>query len=316
MNLAEKLTLLRKNSYWSQEELAEKLGVSRQSVSKYESGQSVPEIDKIIKLSEIFGVSTDYLLKEDEGVSPEGEAVTTTIFTERMVEDYIGKKQRTAPLTALATSLCIISPIVLLMLGAMSEEPSYGISEAAACGIGLCVLLVLVAIAVAIFIWTGAKFSEYQYLDKGDFIANSSSLRLAREYKEQLHGKFYALNIVGTVLCILSVVPLFLAMAAEESDVLGAASLCLLLFIVAIGVFLMVLAGTPMGGLERILREGDYSEESKRNSGLAGVYWSLMTAVYLAVSFTWDCWDRSWIIWAVAGAAYPAIGRLLIMKRK
>ena len=65
MILAEKITMLRKKSGWSQEELAMKLGISRQSVSKWESTASIPDLDKIIKLSEIFGVSTDYLLKDE-----------------------------------------------------------------------------------------------------------------------------------------------------------------------------------------------------------------------------------------------------------
>lgn len=64
MNLAEKLQRLRKQNNLSQEQLADKLGISRQSISKWESEQSVPEIDKIVQLSEIFEVTTDYLLKD------------------------------------------------------------------------------------------------------------------------------------------------------------------------------------------------------------------------------------------------------------
>ena len=64
MNLNQKITQLRNDNNWSQEELAEKLNVSRQSVSKWESGQSKPDLDKIVVLSNIFDVSTDYLLKD------------------------------------------------------------------------------------------------------------------------------------------------------------------------------------------------------------------------------------------------------------
>lgn len=63
MTLFEKIPALRKARGLSQEELAEQLGVSRQAVSKWESGQSLPDLDKILALSEFFGVSTDYLLK-------------------------------------------------------------------------------------------------------------------------------------------------------------------------------------------------------------------------------------------------------------
>ena len=65
MILADKVMTLRKKNGWSQEELAEKLNISRQSVSKWESGASIPDIDKIIALSGLFGVSTDYLLKDN-----------------------------------------------------------------------------------------------------------------------------------------------------------------------------------------------------------------------------------------------------------
>ena len=65
MILGEKIMELRKRNGWSQEELAGKLNVSRQSVSKWESAMSVPELDKVLQLSEIFEVSTDYLLKDD-----------------------------------------------------------------------------------------------------------------------------------------------------------------------------------------------------------------------------------------------------------
>lgn len=65
MKLAEKIMALRKQRGWSQEELAQQLSVSRQSVSKWESGASVPDLDKILKMSEIFDVSTDALLKKE-----------------------------------------------------------------------------------------------------------------------------------------------------------------------------------------------------------------------------------------------------------
>ena len=65
MILADKIILLRKKCGWSQEQLAEQLDISRQSVSKWESGMSIPDLDKIVKMSGLFGVSTDYLLKDE-----------------------------------------------------------------------------------------------------------------------------------------------------------------------------------------------------------------------------------------------------------
>ena len=70
-NLADRIQQLRREHGLSQEQLAEKLNVSRQAVSKWESAQTQPELDKIIALSELFCVTTDYLLKGSRGTPPE-----------------------------------------------------------------------------------------------------------------------------------------------------------------------------------------------------------------------------------------------------
>ena len=81
MNIADRIQTLRKSKGISQEELADKVGVSRQAVSKWESEQSTPDIEKIILLSEYFGVTTDYLLKGIEPVSEGPDKVDARIFT-------------------------------------------------------------------------------------------------------------------------------------------------------------------------------------------------------------------------------------------
>ena len=65
MILADKIIEERKKNGWSQEELASKLGVSRQAVSKWESSGSIPDLQRILQMSELFGVTTDYLLKDE-----------------------------------------------------------------------------------------------------------------------------------------------------------------------------------------------------------------------------------------------------------
>lgn len=81
MIFADKLIDLRKKNGWSQEELAEQMNVTRQSVSKWEGAQSVPDLEKIIKLSNLFGVSTDYLLKDE--IEMQQEVKTETISLEK-----------------------------------------------------------------------------------------------------------------------------------------------------------------------------------------------------------------------------------------
>ena len=83
---------LRKQRGWSQEELAQQLSVSRQSVSKWESGASVPDLDKILKMSEIFDVSTDALLKEEMDLN-ERNTVFEDLQNERMKMEPICRGQ-------------------------------------------------------------------------------------------------------------------------------------------------------------------------------------------------------------------------------
>ena len=124
MTFSDKLIALRKKAGWSQEELAERLNVSRQSVSKWESAQSMPDIDKILQLSSLFSVTTDCLLKDTQD-DPQPAAAQTPSPLPRVTlaqaEDYLTKAQANAPQMALATALCIVSPIPLLALGTVSS---------------------------------------------------------------------------------------------------------------------------------------------------------------------------------------------------
>ena len=69
MTIGNRIIALRKAQQFSQEDIANKIGVSRQSVSKWESEQSIPDLEKIITMSDIFEVTTDYILKGVEPVS-------------------------------------------------------------------------------------------------------------------------------------------------------------------------------------------------------------------------------------------------------
>ena len=173
MILADKIIDLRKKNGWSQEELAEKLGVSRQAVSKWEGAQSVPDIQRILEMSRLFGVSTDYLLKDDMDFGSEAvtESAAEADSPLRRVDmetanTFLAFRRSWAPRIALAVFLIIISPVALIMLGAFSEYGVLDISENAAGGIGLIILLLLVAVAVSIFIIYGMKNQPYEFLEK------------------------------------------------------------------------------------------------------------------------------------------------------
>ena len=320
MILAEKIINLRKKNGWSQEELAEKLGVTRQSISKYEGAQSIPDLDKILKLSEIFGVTTDYLIKdelEEEEYVPsqmqENESESDRIVhkvTMEMANEYLQIIDWSAGKTAFATMLCILSPIVLLMLGAMSEMPNYHISENAAAGIGICVLIVLIAIAVTIFILCGMKTKKYEFMEKEDIETAYGVSGMVKEKRDAYHSMYVTQLVIGIACCICSVIPLFGTLAVSESDFYMVSAVCMLLALVAIGTYFIVRSAAKMNAMNQLLEEEDYTRqkkhENKKMSGPVMVYWLIATAIYLAWSFTTNDWDRTWIIWPVVGVLFPA----------
>lgn len=89
MSIGSKIAAARKKQNLTQEQLAELLGVTRQSVSRWESDAVYPETDKIIKLAEILNVNCDYLLKED---SPENGKPTSTSLITRLLKSTLGKR--------------------------------------------------------------------------------------------------------------------------------------------------------------------------------------------------------------------------------
>lgn len=319
MILADKIMTLRKKAGWSQEELAARLNISRQSVSKWEGAQSIPDMDKVVQMSRLFGVTTDFLLKDELEIEehtqsePMDEPPLRRVTMEE-ASAYLALRRAAAPKMALATFLCIISPVALLMLAAMSEVSRFGISENAASGIGLCGLLVLVAIGVALFLTCSARVRDFAFLEEEPFETEYGVSGMVKERMQDFANTYSRLNITGTVLCILSAVPLFVSMCIETADVVYVAAVCLLLIIAGIGCVAFTYGGTIHASMERLLEEGGYTRQQKSRRGVKGaistIYWLLVTAIFMWYTFgpSGNGQARySWFIWAIAGVLYAAV---------
>ena len=323
MIFADKLIALRKKEGWSQEELAQQLNVSRQSVSKWEGAQSVPDLDKIVQLSRIFGVSTDYLLKDEleeqepaPGLSVEPPPPRRRVSLEE-ASRYLELRRAAAPRLALATFLCVISPIALILLGGLSEYTAR-VTENAAAGIGLSVLIVLVAAAVGIFLTCGAKAKAFAFLETEPFETEYGVSGMVKQRRQDFEQTANRLNLIGTILCIVSALPLFVSMCLTGSDRMYIGAVCLLLGFVALACIAFVYAGTQTAAMEKLLEEGDYTRQRKSKSRLVGTvsvcYWLGVTAVFLFYTFGpyGNAQPKySWFIWAIAGILYGAVMAVL-----
>ena len=322
MILADQIISLRKRAGWSQEELAQQLNVTRQSVSKWEGAQSVPDMDKILQMSRIFGVTTDFLLKdeleEEQSVPAEESAPALRRVTMGEASQYLAIRREAAPKMALATLLCVLSPVTLMFLAALSEIQRFGISANAAAGVGLCVLLTLVAIAVVMFLGCGAKAKEFSFLEQTEFETEYGVSGMVKERRKEFQPVYNRLNAVAAVLCILSVMPLFASSCFEAPDAVYVMAVCVLLVIAGIGAALFVYGGTVNAAMEKLLEEGDYTRERKARSRVTGAvsvcYWPVVTAIFLFYTFgpMGNGQPRySWFIWAIAGVLYAALMAVL-----
>ena len=314
MTFSDKLIALRKKAGWSQEELAERLNVSRQSVSKWESAQSMPDIDKILQLSSLFSVTTDCLLKDTQAEPEYTEDDTSPLprVTLTQAEDYLTKAQANAPQMALATALCIVSPIPLLALGTVSELGLLGLNVDLAGGLGMIALLVLVAVAVVLFMQCGAAVREYEFLEKEPIETEHGVTALVRERRAAFAPEYDRANRIGAALCILAAVPLFAAMMVGVSFLMSM-SICLLLVLVACGVYAFVRVGTVQDAMDRLLEDGDFTRGHKavkgRLTALTAAYWLVVVAIFLWYTFGPNGNGQpqySWFIWAIAGVVYAA----------
>ena len=151
MALSEKLYALRKKSGFSQEQLAEQLDVSRQAISKWESGQSMPEPDKLVSISTFFKVTTDYLMKDDAvmeteiGNTPADNADSSTEGS-----------QKTSVAGMLICSFGIICLIIWGLLTVFQPSAAEQINESSAItinGTGILLLLCIVSMVTGIVLF-------------------------------------------------------------------------------------------------------------------------------------------------------------------
>ena len=318
MILAEKIMEERKKNGWSQEELAEKLSVSRQAVSKWESAQSIPDLQRVIQLSEILGVSTDYLLKDEcetpqpiEGVEPSDKDFPLKKVSVEDANDFMEVRKKNAPKIAAAVAACIVSPSVLIFLAGLSEAQIGNISEGVAASVGLVCLLGFVAAAVFTFISCGMQTKRFEFLENECFETAYGVEGLAKEKLKNYEGTFTRGIAVGVVLCIVAAIPLLVAACMDAPDAVCTSFVSLLLILVACGVYMIIRVGMIKGSYDILLQEGDYtiSEKKlkKKSDAFSGAYWCTATAIYLRWSFWTMRWDFTWIIWPVAGVLFAAV---------
>ncbi len=323
MILADKIVALRKKKGWSQEELAHQLCVSRQAVSKWEGAASIPDLDKILKLSQVFEVSTDYLLREDL------EESTGTLIAKAEEEEepisvsledataFLELKWKMAKQTAISVAMLILSPVLLIFLAGLSEAGRMKISEEMAGSLGAVTVLLMVGAAVAILIISDMKMEKYEAWKWEGVCLQYGVEGIVQKRKgefERMHRNSMA---VGVMLLILCAVPLLAAAALQASELTLVLCVDILLILVAVGVGILVWASEKQEGFLILLEEGEFAAdlrgERKVLKRFHGIYWCIVTAFYVGFSLYTNRWEQTWIVWPCAGILYKAIAEIVCL---
>ena len=320
MILAEKIVQERKKNGWSQEDLADKLGVSRQSVSKWESAQSVPDLQRILEMSKLFEVSTDYLLKDEVEDRPveqltEESGKELRRVTMEEANSFLQDTRVFAGKISIGCLICILCPVPLLVIMALQKAGTIPLAEDPAGGIGILILLAMVAVSLIFFIPAGMAYDKWDWLEKEIFDTEYGVDGLVKSKSEKFKSTFVRAITMGTIIMILGVIVFLAGGVIDEKNEALHTGLCgLMLATIAVGVFMIVNAGIITDGYSKLLQEGDYSKEEKSNTLLKAItplYWMVTTAIYLGWSFLSERWEITWIVWAIAGTLYGGISVLL-----
>lgn len=324
MILADKIIDLRKKAGMSQEELAEKLGVSRQSVSKWEGAQSAPDLNRILQLSQIFGVTTDYLLKDEIDIpeTVQAEEVYTDAPALRRVSmgeanSFLEENRKNALRIAAGVVLCIMCPVPLVML----SGATHGDGDAASI-IGLPALFLMIAAAVGLFVLSGMKMKRYEYLAKEGIDTEYGVSGMVREKMEAYQTKHILRIILGIVFIIFAVLPVITLGMTKDNVAVTVIGVPLMFLLISTGVFLIVPTAIINSGFNKLLEEESYKRELKASDhdeftgAIQGIFWLLVTAGFLGYSFITGDWGRSWIVWPVAGVISGAIAIVTSMLHK
>lgn len=299
MLLSEKIMSLRKRNGWSQEELARQLNVSRQSVSKWESMAAMPDIQKIMAMSELFGVSTDYLLKDEiedlpatatsldseesssKSIASESSSQTNeqSDYSSTKIEvsldratEFLDTTVKTSRTTAFAVMLFIIGPAILVSLATYGKtQADFNLtfinsgtlnSSSFLNIIGVSTMMLCIAAGVGLLIMQNIKLSPFKELKENALDLQYGVEAAVKRRAESTKSLCSFQQAAGVCLTILSSIP-FLIASYFEAGLYFSIGFFIAMFMVAFGVFLLVDSGIVKSSYNVLLQEGDYSNSEK-----------------------------------------------------
>lgn len=305
MKFSDNLQNLRKQHNISQEQLAEQINVSRQSISKWESGDSYPETEKLIALCEIFDCKLDDLVRGEVQSAATKSEITgqTTIL-----------RQYDQLMNHFSTGVSIGVGIILLgttaLLGIMGLKAFGRNTVAYYDTLGLVALLCSVAIGVPFFIFNAMKLANFKLKHP------QIDARYPEDEIDQFNSKFITGIVMGIVILILGIATMILV---QDMDIFPAADTTLppaiLLAFATIAVPILVFVGIRRGKYNLAEYNKPQTHANHKNEILigkiCGVIMLSATIIFCLLGFLGQLWEICWIVFPIGGILCGIVGTIL-----
>ncbi|HWS43074.1 MAG TPA: helix-turn-helix domain-containing protein [Pseudoflavonifractor sp.] len=300
-NFSHNLPILRRGAGYTQETLAEALNVSRQAISKWESGQTLPEAATLLTLADLLRCTLDQLMREelaDDG----GETAATRQDQDEeeryaLFVDYDSHMDRFARMMA--------GGVALVLLGVAALMASYAVWGES--GFIALPLLLCVAAAVFLFISGGIAHGDFQKAHPvlPDFYAPQAIADFQRVFR---------MGIAAAVSAIVADVALLVALCVifEQDGVVTALSVALFFLVLSAAVGALVFLGIQQSkyDVSQYAQEAMQSSPNSPESRLNGSIMMLATAIFLLAGFLFHAWHPAWVVFPVGGLLCGIVGNI------
>ena len=309
MNISKNLQYLRKKNKITQEELADRLGVSRQSVSKWETGEAYPETDKLICICDEFGVSLDALMRGDLAENqPENRTEA------QPPENSFNKAEFAAHIDKFSKGIAagvflILLGVAIFMVIAGFAEMLFGKTAELLEIFGVVVIIAFVAVAVFLFVLFGMEHERYTK-------ENPSVTDIFDRAQVNAYGKRFAkimaclasgiLFDVVFLVVFTSLVDAQVIVTANEDAAYG---FIVAVFLAALAVIVGVMV--YFGIQNNKYNISEYNKQTRKElnptprkklaDAICGAVMLTATSVYMIIGFVWNLWHPGWIVFPVGG---------------
>ncbi|MEG1993798.1 MAG: helix-turn-helix transcriptional regulator [Oscillospiraceae bacterium] len=294
MSLGDNLQNLRKKENMSQEALAERLEVSRQAVSKWESGGAYPETEKIISICKIFGCTMDQLVMGEISFTP------IDLNTKKYYDDFYNSFSKAM---AFGVGLILFGVTSLLAITSYSDTEKSGY-------IAVGVLLFCILVAVTIFICYGIREEELK----------KKITTMEQVYSESEIENFkrkFPFAIAGGVGLILFGVIIMMGLSAFEAELslpVSPAVFLLLFVTIAVPIFIYFGIQEDKYNIEKY-NQGETDQQKKAGS-VCGVVMLIATFLFLFSGFVFDSWKVSWAVFPLGGIICGIVSIIMGVDKK